>query len=270
MVKLLILDLDGTLLTSDKRIADCDKKAITRALDSGVEITIFTGRNFHSALPYIEELGVEVPVVFQNGALVYDFSKKESVLEIRLDGDMARTVVDRAKKENVYAVVYTDFFSRKDMLVESDYEGPFKAYFESNSWRITRVDDLKKAVPETVVEVALIGHEDSISSVVSDLDGVSVIKGSMINGESFYEIFGPNCSKGEALEFVLEYFGISREDVAFIGDGYNDVEIMKKVGLPIAMGNAPEDVKSLARFVTSGNDECGVARAIEKFVLHPL
>ena len=265
MIKMVVLDLDGTLLNSEKHISECDREAVDEAVRSGVVVTIFTGRNYHSALPYVEELEVNVPVVFQNGALIYDFSRKEVLRSSRLDGSTAVEILKRSRELGIFVIVYTDFFDLKDMFVERPYTGAFSEYLSSNSWRIVMVGDLVNVV-EDPVELALIGDEERIRRIVSDLEGISVVKGSTIDGESFFEVFGPGCSKGTALEFISNHMGISEEEVLFVGDGYNDVEIMEKVGTAVAMENAPDDVKDLADWVTSSNDDCGVAKALRRFL----
>ncbi len=264
MIRLVVLDLDGTLLNSEKHIAECDREAVDRLVESGVTVTIFTGRNYHSALPYVEELGVNVPVVFQNGALIYDFSSKRVLKSTRLEENVALKLIRSAREEGIFTIVYTDFFDLKDMFIESSYTGPFLRYLASNSWRLVMIDDLTK-ISENPVEIALIGREEDIKNVISDLENVSIVKGSVLEGESFYEVFGPRCSKGDALDFITEHMGIDSEEIIFIGDGYNDLEIMRKVGIAIAMGNSPDEIKKVADWITATNDECGVAKAIAEF-----
>ena len=269
VVKLLVVDLDGTLLDNKKHIKDVDKRAIMKAMERGVKVSIFTGRNYYSAKKYLEELGLDVPVVFQNGALIMDFKSRKVLRMVALDGNLAREAVVRSRNYGVFYIVYKDFLSDKDMLLDSDYNGPYSYYLENNSWRILKVEDVLEYVEGEVAEVALIGEEKLIKKVTSFVNSsdASVIKSTSLSGHSFYEIFGPDVSKAKALEFLLSTFGVDRSEVMFIGDGYNDLEIMEVVGIGVAMGNAPDDVKERASFVTLSNEEGGVAHAINRFIL---
>ncbi len=262
----MILDLDGTLLDDEKRIRDCDREAVLKVVESGLKITVFTGRSYQSAKPYVEEMGIDLPVVFQNGALIYDFSNKNVIRMVLLEGEVARNIVLRSKKEEIFPVVFRSFFSKKDMMVEGIYRGSYESYFSHNEWRIVRVSNLLSFIPDFVTEVALVGREGAIERIVSKLENASIVKSTSRDGEVFYEILGPGCSKAEALSFLEDHFKVEPDEVMFIGDGYNDLEIMESVGIPVAMGNAPEEVKRMAKWVTSTNEECGVARAIERFI----
>ncbi len=274
MIKLVIIDLDGTLLDSKKKIKDIDKEAVVKALESGVKVTIFTGRSYHSARKYLEELGVDVPVVFQNGAFIIDIRSKKVLRSVHLDASTAKEVVERSRKLDLFYIVYSDFLDEKDMLIDREYQGPYEYYLEHNLWRIKKTKDVLNELrsKDRVAEVALIGEEDKIKHVTESVDKqhASVIKSTTLENHAFYEIFGPGCSKAIALEFLLDHFGVNKDDVMFIGDGYNDIDIMKKVGIAVAMGNAPNEVKKIASFVTKSNEEGGVAEAIQRFVLKPL
>ena len=267
MIKLLVLDLDGTLLNSEKEIDERDKEAVKRVMEKGIKVTIFTGRSRHSARKYVKELGIGVPVVFQNGALIVDFGSGEVLRKIELDGEIARRVVKRARKYDVFYIVYTDFSTIKDMMVDRPYKGGYDYYMKQNSWRIYFVRDVFDHIGKSVAEIALIGEDGKIKEIVKDLESASVIKSTEVGDESFWEVFGPGCSKAEALKFLMDHFKVRPEEVMFIGDGYNDIEIMDIVGFPVAMGNAPDEVKKHAKYVTLDNDSAGVARAIEDLIL---
>ncbi len=270
MIKLVVLDLDGTLLNSEKKINQVDKEAVREAIDAGISVTIFTGRSRHSARRYVKELGIGVPVVFQNGALIVDFSTGKILRMVKLSGEIAKRVVKEARKRDIFYIIYTEFSTIKDMMVDRSYRGPYDYYMKQNTWRMYFVKDVTDHIRGDIAEVALIGKKDLIKEAVSWIDekDASVIKSTEVGGESFWEIFGPGCSKAIALEFLLDHFGVSRDEVMFIGDGYNDVEVLKIVGYPVVMGNAPDDVKKYAKYITSDNDSGGVAEAIRKIALN--
>ncbi|MCD6449797.1 MAG: HAD family phosphatase [Thermotogaceae bacterium] len=269
MIKLIVIDLDGTLLDNKKNISEENKRAIKKAIEKGVKVTIFTGRNYHSAKKYLEELDLDIPVTFQNGAFIMDFKSKKIIRELYLDADIARQAIINARAEGVFYILYKDFLSEKDMITDGKYNGPYKFYLKRNERRIIFSNDVLEYFDSRVAEVALVGKEQNIIRALKTIkkEEVSIIKSTTLQDHAFYEIFGPNCSKAIALHILEDHFKVKKEETMFIGDGYNDIEIMKIVGFPVAMENASEDVKRCAKFITKSNEESGVAYAIEKFVL---
>ena len=272
MIKLVLIDIDGTLVRDDKTLPAENEEAIKEALQSGVLVTLVTGRNYGAAKEIIDKLQLDVPVVLQNGAFIYRPYSGEVIRKVGLTGDVAKRVIHLCRQEGTFYILYRDFLMQKDMLIDQDYDGPFSMYLKRNAVRLDRVEDVTSFIPGEVAEVALLGNEDRILRVLRQLgdgDNFTVIKSLTREDEAFYEIFGPKVGKGEALNYLCQHFGVSPEEVMFIGDAYNDIDIMPLVGFPVAMGNAVEEVKKFAKAVTKSNNEGGVAWAIRHFVLSP-
>ncbi|WP_041078645.1 Cof-type HAD-IIB family hydrolase [Thermotoga caldifontis] len=274
MIKLVCIDLDGTLLDSKKCISERNRESIRRAVELKVHVTIFTGRSFGSAARYVRELKISIPAVFQNGALIIDPVDMKVYRSIELDSTLARHFVESCRAHSVYPVVYESFFSEKDMLVEGPYHGAFEEYFRLNAHRITLVKDLIEELRKRngVVEVALVGNVEDVNRAIWEVssifhDGYTIVENQKKDGEAFVEIFGPNVGKEKALEFFLDMYGISPKEVMYIGDNLNDISIMRMVGISVAMMNAPEEVRKIATYVTQSNDDSGVAKALERFIL---
>lgn len=272
MIKLVLIDIDGTLVRDDKTLPAENEEAIKEALQSGVLVTLVTGRNYGAAKEIIDKLQLDVPVVLQNGAFIYRPYSGEVIRKVGLSGDVAKRVIHLCRQEGTFYILYRDFLMQKDMLIDQDYDGPFSMYLKRNAVRLDRVEDVTSFISGEVAEVALLGNEDRILRVLRQLgdgDNFTVIKSLTREDEAFYEIFGPKVGKGEALNYLCQHFGVSPEEVMFIGDAYNDIDIMPLVGFPVAMGNAVEEVKKFAKAVTKSNNEGGVAWAIRHFVLSP-
>lgn len=272
MIKLVLIDIDGTLVRDDKTLPAENEEAIKEALQSGVLVTLVTGRNYGAAKEIIDKLQLDVPVVLQNGAFIYRPYSGEVIRKVGLSGDVAKRVIHLCRQEGIFYILYRDFLMQKDMLIDQDYDGPFSMYLKRNAVRLDRVEDVTSFISGEVAEVALLGNEDKILRVLRQLgdgDNFTVIKSLTREDEAFYEIFGPKVGKGEALNYLCQHFGVSPEEVMFIGDAYNDIDIMLLVGFPVAMGNAVEEVKKFAKAVTKSNNEGGVAWAIRHFVLSP-
>ncbi len=273
MIKLIVIDLDGTLLNHDKEISDGNKEAFEKAIKRDIGVSISTGRSYISAKKYIEELELDIPVVYQNGALILHGADKNEILRaIKLNSKHARTIILEAKKENVNCVLYRNFFEYPDMHIEKIPDTPYTSYYENNHFRIRVCDNLLDYVDhEGVVEVALEGPERKIMKVVEKTgiisEEISVIKNNTIEDHSFYEFFGPEVRKSIGLNYLRKVSGVSKNEVAYIGDNYNDLDVMKEAAFSVAMNNAPEDVKKHADFVTTkNNDNNGVAEAIEEIL----
>jgi Cof subfamily protein (haloacid dehalogenase superfamily) len=274
LIKLVCIDLDGTLLDSEKRVSQHNIEAIRRVVELGVHVTIFTGRSFGSAARYVRELGIRIPAVFQNGALIIDPVSMKIYRSIELNADLARQFVEEARKNSVYPVVYDSFFSEKDMLIEGPYVGAFERYFQLNSHRIRMVENLAEELRriQSAVEVALVGKTESVNSAIEKVSarlkgGYTVVENQKKDEEAFVEIFGPEVGKERALEFFLKMYGVSSKEVMYIGDNLNDASIMRMVGTSVAMMNAPDEIKQIATHITDSNDESGVAKALESLVL---
>ncbi|MFN3691670.1 MAG: HAD family hydrolase [Fervidobacterium sp.] len=274
MIKLIITDLDGTLLNDEKHIPKENIIALREAMSKGIHVSVATGRNFHSAKRYIEELGLDVPVIFQNGAFIYQWMEDKVLYRSDLKAQIAQEVIETARKYGIFYILYIDFLSEKDMYIDKDYEGEFLNYLEQNKWRINYVDDVIKYLyaKEHVAEVALVGDEEKIKKVINEsLKGfeneTSVVKNNKIISETFYEIFGPNSSKEESFEFLLKHFNVKPEETMYLGDSYNDIGMLKRVGFPVVMENAHSDVKIYGKYVTKSNNEAGVAYVVKKLVL---
>ncbi|MCS7175084.1 Cof-type HAD-IIB family hydrolase [Pseudothermotoga sp.] len=274
MIKLVCIDLDGTLLNNQKHISKMDKQAVKRAVELGVHVTIFTGRSFGSASHYLRELEIQIPAVFQNGALIIDPVSMKIYQRIELDSKVASHFVELCRLNGVYPAIYESFFAEKDILVEKPYEGAFAQYFQLNSHRIRMVKDLLKVLEHrpSVVEIALVGKIEDVNKLTQQVeeslrDVYTPIENQRKDGETFVEIFGPNVGKERALEFFLKMYRVRPDEVMYIGDNLNDESIMRMVGIAVAMQNAPDEIKRIATYVTDSNDECGVAKALERFVL---
>ncbi len=270
MVKLIVTDLDGTLLNDSKNIPEKNIIALKEAVKNGIHISVATGRNFYSAKKYIEELDLDVPVIFQNGSFIYEWKKNIILYQTPLKSEIAKIVIKFARKEDLFYILYKDFLSQKDMYIDKPYFGAFKGYMEHNNWRLNFVSDVLKYIIEDVAEIALVGDENKILSVISQLKNeseLSIVKNNRIEDEVFYEFFGAGTGKENAMNFLLNHFDVSHSETMYIGDNYNDIELLKIVGYPVVMANAPEEVKIFGKYITSSNNEGGVGDAVRRIVL---
>ncbi|AMW33413.1 Cof-type HAD-IIB family hydrolase [Fervidobacterium islandicum] len=274
MVKLIVTDLDGTLLNDEKHIPKENIEVLRAAMEKGIHVSVATGRNFYSAKPYVEELGLDVPVIFQNGAFIYQWMENKIIYKSALGSEIATKVIETARRHKLFYILYRDFLEEKDMYIDMPYTGSFSLYLGQNQWRLNIVDDVLKYIKtkDAVAEVALVGEELVIRQAINEaLDGLesqtSVVKNTTIGNETFYEIFGPNSSKELSIKHLFEYFKVAPEETMYLGDSFNDIGLLKMVGYPIVMENGHDEVKQYARYITKSNNEAGVAYAVKKWAL---
>lgn len=262
-IKLVAIDLDGTLLGDDLTISPRAKNAIRRAMDQGVQVTLATGRMYRSALPYAQELGVEVPLITYQGGLV-KLSKTGEVLYHReLPLFYAREIIKKARGYGfqINSYVNDNLYVEEDTHLSRDYG-------KKTGVKVHVVDDLLDFLTTEPTKLLLIGREEELDVMQQECrqlfgDAVYITKSKYY----FLEFTHPEATKGHGLMAVARWMGVSTDDIMAIGDSYNDLEMFCHAGLSVVMGNARDEVKAAADYVTATCEDDGVAEAIEKFVL---
>jgi len=270
LIRFVGIDLDGTLLDSQKHISQENLEAIYEMERDNIMVTFFTGRAWVAAKDYLSSISFDIPGVFQNGAYIATVKSHKVLRKIVLDHETAINVVKASRKYGLFFVLFTNFTDFPDMVIESELprSSKYVPYFDRNSYRIFKVKDVTRCIGEYVSEVAVVGSIKAIEKMNSELDlsNSTVILNTLLGEEGFVEFFGRECGKEKAMDFLLKRFEIKPEEASFIGDNYNDLKVLKKVGHPIVMGNAPDTLKKVARFITSTNDENGVAVAVREYI----
>lgn len=272
MIKLVLIDIDGTLVGDNKLIPHRNHEAIQQILKKNVIVTLVTGRSYHSCSDVLHAITEDVPMVFQNGAFIYQPKADIILRKEYLLPEIARFLVDQGRKNSLYTILFTDFLHSQDMVVESVYEGGYAPYLTRNLSRTVVVNQIQIFPSMNISEVVLLGQERIIQEIhhkVKELfpEQFSPVKSFDLQGEIFFEFFGPLVSKAHAVHFLSDHFQVPLSDIMFIGDSFNDIEAMNIVGLPIAMGNAIKEVKEKAKFICKTNNDAGVAHAIQTFLL---
>ena len=263
-IRLLAIDLDGTLVNDRLEMNPRDVAAIKAATAAGVTVVLATGRMFKSSLRYAEHLGLTGPIINYQGAVVREIASGEVWYRCELTVPMQQRVLALAESKdwhiNAYVEerVYTararpeaDLYARIAM-VPYEVVGPLSKWVHRDSTKMVLVDLDPRDVPNRIAELtAWMGDE---GRVTRSLDW-------------FVEVVNPQVSKSRALAMVAERLGIPRSEVAAIGDNLNDQDMVSWAGFGIAMGNAPEALKAVAKYVTGPIGEQGVAQVIERFVV---
>jgi Cof subfamily protein (haloacid dehalogenase superfamily) len=270
-VKLLVLDIDGTIAGKSNQVSDRVKAAVAAARSLGVNVAIATGRMYASALRFHREIGANAPLMAYQGAWIQDPTSETVARHVPVNPAMAIELIDyytRGElKDRLSVQIYAD-----DKLYASGLSEDIEHYVSRSKIEAYVVEDLREIIaqkPPTKV-LAMSGDLGLIQELMADLKTNYSPEQLHITTSvpEFLEVTGAGINKGTAIDFVArEIYNIDRSEVMAIGDNHNDLEAILYAGIGIAMGNAPQSVKDEADWVTTGVDEDGVAVAIEKFIL---
>ncbi len=262
--KMLVLDLDDSLLGTDLKISQKNKKALIAAIDKGVFIIIATGRMFSATLPYVEELGIDMPVITYQGALIKNALSRETLSHIPIDRELSRAIVRHSRMGGYYIQGYID--DEYYMVEENQYS---EFYRNISGQRGNVVTDLEEYVKDRdVTKFIIIDEPEKIRVLKEKYDRLyGNILQITISKPQFLEFTHKDATKGRAVCYMADMFNIDRDSIIAVGDSYNDLSMIEYAGLGVAMGNSPYDVQRAADYVTLSNDEAGVAHVIEKFIL---
>jgi len=271
-IGLVALDLDRTTLDSNGRLTDRTKNAIEAAIKKGTPVIVATGRAL-SALPEdiftIEGLRY---IVTANGASAKDLLEDRSIYSNCIDPRALEKIVELLSQ---YDFMY-EFFVKGEAYVEKAIFDRVEA-MNFTERHITYIKTTRKPV-DGLFDLALT-HKESVENInvnFENQDDRSMMREVLAKLEhvtlttSFdhnLELGGETTSKAEAVRMLCDRLGISEENVMACGDSPNDLAMLLAAGFPVAMGNAKDELKAAAKYITSTNDEDGVAEAIEKFVL---
>lgn len=269
--RLIAIDMDGTLLNSHSNISERNRMVLCKAIEKGVNIVLSTGRIHRSAVHYARLTGLNSPIIACNGAVITSADGKDIIFERYIDNNILRSIVEMAEDGNVYYHFYdlSTFYFRKSEDKFKKYHGYYEENFKDQGIRIIGFNNPVEVLNNTSEFHKLVFIEDDVLKLenlrqkLEKIRGISVCKSWYNN----LEIMSEGISKGNALKFLAQMLGIDTSETVAIGDNENDISMLKVAGLAIAMGNGDEIIKKNAHIVTDTNDEDGVAKAIEKYVL---
>jgi len=271
-VKLIALDLDGTALSSKRELTKRTRTAIENAIKKSVHVVIATGRA-HSALP-VEVFGVDGMnyLITSNGAIITDIRTDEIIYSNCIDVKALEDTISLLRNYNFMLEVFIKGYAYVDKKIydkvsDMNLKQHHKDYIIETRKPIENLLDFalmhKELVENINVNFEYQNDRSMMRQVLGTLKNVTVTTSFDHN----LEIGGATTSKADAIKFLCDKYGISQSEVMACGDSPNDMAMLKFSGIPVAMGNAKGEVKEIAKYVSSTNDEDGVAEAIERFVL---
>ncbi len=271
MIKLIVTDIDGTLLTPERTIAPQTKDAIRRAVKLGVPVLLCTGRIVPGARIYHHELDLDTPIVGCNGGIIQQPHTGTIIHMQKLANGTAKAVFDILKKYDLYHHFYSE-----DTIYGERNEHMLGAYVDlaqngNPQWGIkAQVVASNSQLLDQGIDCLKVGFyadgtpaSQSAAREIESLEGITLVQ----SREDLYDVVAQGVSKGQALEALATHYGISTKEIMAVGDQHNDLSMIQVAGMGVAMGNAVQPLLDQANFITETNVDHGLAKAIERFVL---
>ena len=270
--KLIVTDMDGTLLGNNHKVTDENKTALQKVIKSGINVTLATGRAFDSAKCNVDFLKEDMPIIACNGSLIRE-QNGNIIYSNKIDTRTCLNILDVLDKYDIYYQC-----NSIDSMLSKKIEGREDrlSVFLGSETEVIVKDDLREEIfKKDILKFVIIEEKnrglgdvykrqilDEIRKELRKVQGIKITSSWPNN----IEVMNEGVDKGNAVKILAEKMNIDREDIIAFGDNYNDIEMIKFAGLGVAMGNAEELIKQEADYVTDTNQDSGVAKAIYKFL----
>jgi Cof subfamily protein (haloacid dehalogenase superfamily) len=274
-VKLIALDIDGTLLDSRWTLPEANRAAIAEATRRGIEVALVTGRRYDFAMPIALQLGAPLTMIVSNGAVIRTHDGQTHLRHL-LPQETARRVLEITRPwRDSTAVIFDRAQANQVILEVFATNDPIRsAYYARNKEFLGQAVPLESCLTEDPLQVMLSGKVEPMRDAEAVLRGAHATEGFKVAATvyesrdfSMIDVLHPHCSKGAALAEWAALRGLTREEVMAVGDNHNDLEMLSFAGVPVVMGNCVPELKNFGWHETASNDHNGVAAAIELFAL---
>ncbi len=290
MYKLITIDLDGTLLNKYGEVTEYTKNVIKKTTEKGVLVVLASGRISESVLTIAKEIGANKYYISGNGSVLYDMQKDEIIYENYLNKEKVLEIIELCDKNSIYYNIYTEnavlakslnynvaFYNYENTKKSSDKKTDINIV--DDMYNYIKNSNINKFLKITICDESKIVFS-SIIKKIKNIEDIDVLEVSHMSqkkiktgtkevevGYFYTEVSSKNVDKWYAIEKVMQIENIKQEEVMALGDNNNDIIMIKNAGLGVAMGHSNNEVKKVADYITENNNEDGVAKAIEKYVL---
>lgn len=266
--RLLVTDLDNTLLTTEKTVSPVNKESIDRFRSAGGYFTIATGRTLSEAKEIIDILELDIPAILGNGAVLYDPKTEESTILDHISPSMVELILSKmeSRPKNTDILVTTTnklFTSQTEFIDLEDFSQKYAGL------EVVQTLDAK-AFQEQILKVVLTTDPSNMEKVVEWCQGLDLPLDIVQSSDYFLEILPKNVSKGNALTKLAEQLQVSLAETAAVGDHLNDYSMLSKVGKPFAVANAHPKIIQTAKHVVPSNDESAIHHIIQQYLMSDL
>lgn len=264
--KMIVLDLDDTLLSNNGKISEKNKLTLKQAQEKGVKVVLASGRPTYAIRNLADELELdkyEGYILGYNGARIIDYKIKQVMYEADLTQEQIKKLYEMSKKYETYIHTYDE----ENIIANVD--NPY-SYIESEitTMPLKIEKDFLGNIPKICIKAILLQAPNHLKEVEQMLKPIIKEEMSMtITKPYFLEFMNKDVDKGRSIKRLCDVIGIDIKEVIAIGDSYNDISMIETVGLGVAMGNAIDELKKIAKYITDDNENDGVAKVVEKYIL---
>ncbi|WP_430609916.1 sugar-phosphatase [Enterococcus sp. DIV0876] len=267
-IKLIAIDIDGTLLNDDRKITPAVYQALKAAEAQGVRIVLCTGRPLTGVQDLLTELDLFTDndfVITYNGSLVQKTKNQEIISEFGLSHEDYLTIEMTARKLGVHLHVETQdtmYTANRDISPYTVYE----AFLVNMPLKYRTPEEMSADL--NIIKMMMIDEPALLESIIPNLPTTLTDQYNVVKSAPFFlEVLNKKAHKGAAVKKLAEHLGIDQSEVMAIGDNENDLTMVEYAGIGVAMGNATENVRNMADIITASNEEDGVAKVINEYVL---
>ncbi|TLS37029.1 HAD family hydrolase [Pseudalkalibacillus caeni] len=254
-VRAMFIDMDGTLLKASNNISTRNMEAINMLVNQGVKVFLATGRHYEVTAPYHKEIGLRTPMICLNGAAIHD-AETGKVMQMKTVSLNEERFHHLTAESPCNVIIHTvDGLYCKEANEEIDY------WTKTGKIPPRYIGDLRQATYQDVLKYSV-----RTGTPNTELSALFKKEGEVIDWNDGFEIVASNVSKWSAIRNLINALRISPKEVVAIGDGPNDIQMLRNVGTGVAMGNASEEVKAAADFVTGHHEHDGLADFIERYL----
>lgn len=261
--RLIVTDIDGTLVDDRRRISLKTKMALRNAMEIGIGVSLATGRKKDSAMQFAEQLDILYPIILYNGAKIYDPNSDRYLYERFLDHRISTKALEIL--DTLYPSLNAIAYDNENAYVR-EKNNVIRRYMEKDKVECIEVNNWHKILNAPLVKILIIGIRNMLDKYASNLRK-ELKDPNLVNSESNYlEILPEGVSKGTALKELCKILNIALDEVIAFGDNENDIDLLRYAGLGIAVSNANPKLREVADYVTTSNTDEGVYRAVKKFI----
>jgi len=268
-IRLLVLDIDGTLVDESNRIRDSVAQAIHSAQGRGVAVAIATGRLYRSSLHTYDSIGSTSPLICCEGALIRERHNGFIQRHWPLEPLVANQMLDCTERLSLNGSLSVDFYIQDEVYVSNLNDATIK-YFAGSTVEPIVVSDLRQLLDRPTTKVTVVSDDEQIIARLAGQlkNSRSRTQVKQFKSITLLEAFHSAVNKRLAVSYLAEeIMALRPENVMAIGDDFTDIEMLQYAGIGVAMGNAPAEVKAFADWVTTPIERDGVASAIERWIL---
>lgn len=262
--KIVFLDIDGTLVNSEKKITEATKSALMRIQKAGVKLAIASGRPSKGVVPFADELelnkydGFIMPF---NGCNIINYQTKETVFANTLSMEVVKKAYDTAKEYGLELITY-----KGDVIISETDDNPYLLIeARINKMDVEKVPDVYDAIEEAPVKCLILGDGDYLGTIESEVKAKIGAGANVFRSEPFFiEVVPEGLDKAAAIAELIKKLGIEQSETMAFGDGFNDVSMVAYAGMGVAMSNGCDKIKEVADRIAPDNDHDGIAAVINE------